>query len=149
MPFYKTLVNRQTVIVADGKTYKFDLGGSCVEENCGLSPDLIGGVQRVSIISLLSSRGRAEIGLSYSDDTKIKSVEHFKSYALKDYMSAPQVMTFIQQQGGYLMILNRKGAVDGVKFSQTFFIYPCMDDGSNGTRLENIISSIEKTLVKG
>lgn len=145
--FFKTLPNHTTVITSGGKSYKFDLGGSCVCEESVLSPENIYGASRVCMIGVMNSGGRTEIALDYASSAEIRSTEYFRKYLVSEKHQYLDVVQHLQGVGCFICMLSRRGKAKGVRFTQAYFVYPSHNDGKDGERLESCISALDKTLL--
>ena len=122
MPFFKHLPNYNSVLIADGQTYVFNLSGKCTQEKCGLLPTYTDNALRVTVVSVLNSSNNREIAVSWCGaDRK----EHFRVYKMredKDYLSA--VLSIQQGLSSVIQVLSRSGTVNNVRFNQSFFVLP-------------------------
>lgn len=122
MPFFKNLQNYKSVLIADGQTYVFNLAGKCMYEKCGLLPELTDNALRVTVVSVLNSSNNREIAVSWCGADRKERFRVYKMRDDKDYFSA---VTSIQQGlPQVIRILNRSGAVENVRFNQSFFVLP-------------------------
>lgn len=106
--------SRETCVIENDKVYKFSLAGEFVEE-CFLEPRYTNGMSNLPIISILASKGHVEVAVIHDGQTLLtKDIEApFSSVIMR-----------VQANKGFVRVLNRKGAVEGVSFTQTLFVYP-------------------------
>lgn len=94
-------------ILRDGDAYhRFDRGGNYVSES---SPVMH--MVEVNVVSLLSSSGKCETLVIDGD-----SVEH-------GFCDLLESLFGLNARGGFIRVLTRRGQHEGVRFTQTVFVY--------------------------
>ena len=109
----KFLSNHETVVIEDGITYLFDIGGKCYKEDAGDLNKYMTGAVEFDYISVLSSGSRAEIAL-FSEGQAIR--KFITDDLLKCVMS-------IQMAGNFVKMLRRDGVSNNIRFNQLIFLY--------------------------
>ena len=110
----KMLKRNEVAVVDNGKVYKFDLGGKCIGEDIGgISENMEGSID-LPLISVLSSNGVLDIGVSTGHN-------EFKRYSCD--MDAMTCAITLQSLGGFVRMLRRDGKCKDTLFNQLIFIY--------------------------
>lgn len=111
----KMLRGNETAIIDNGKSYLFDIGGRCVQEDAGNLVSHMAGALDLPIISLLSSGNNSELGVIVPGQDKIRRfIPAFET---------AECAIRMQLYGGFIKMLRRSGVVAGVRFNQLLFIY--------------------------
>jgi hypothetical protein len=121
------LAKNETCIIDNGKSYIFNLGGRCIKEDAGNLSGYMAGALDLPCISILSSNGVVDIGVS-------ETGKEFKRYSSS--LDAMACAMQVQKCGGFIKMLRRDGEQDGVKFNQLIFVY------KEGSSLNTILSAI-------
>lgn len=123
----KMLPKNETCIIDNGKSYVFGLNGKCIGEDVGnLSSYMIGALD-LPCISILSSNGVLDIGVSETN-------KEFKRYTCG--MDSMQCAMKVQMCGNFIKMLRRDGNQNGIAFNQLIFVY------KEGFSLNEILSAI-------
>ena len=125
----KILSNRDVVVIEDGKSYLFDLGGKCYKEDAGLLPKYTDGMQEFNILSILSSNNKVEIGCFQDNSLRKFSVSN----------NAMDCALAIQMQGNFVRMLRKDGISDNTKYNQLIFLY---------TKETDLVSKLSKLNIK-
>lgn len=123
----KMLPRNETCIIDNGKSYLFGLNGRCIGEDIGNLASYMTGALDLPCISILSSNGVLDIGVSETN-------KEFKRYSCD--MDSMQCAMKIQSQGGFIKMLRRDGKQNNIAFNQLIFIY------QEGTDLSRLLASI-------
>lgn len=111
----KMLRGNETVIIDNGKSYIFDLGGRCIKEDAGDLVSHMAGAMDLPVISILSSNGYSEVGVSFPGTDKLRS--------FVPNCDPMQCALTVQMERGFLKMLQRSGQQLGVRFNQMIFVY--------------------------
>jgi hypothetical protein len=125
----KMLKGNEVAIIDNGKSYIFNSSGICYKEDAGLIPQYTTGMIDLPIISVLSSNGKAEIGLFSGESIRLFEPE-------EDAMTCAMK---IQMSGKIVRMLRRDGKVENTRFNQLLLVY------SEGT---DLISKLDSLNVK-
>lgn len=123
----KMLPRNETCIIDNGKSYIFGLNGRCIKEDAGNLSSYMTGALDLPCISILSSNGVLDIGVSETN-------KDFKRYTCD--LDSMQCALKVQMYGNFIKMLRRDGKQNGIAFNQLIFVY------KEGTDLSKLLLSI-------
>lgn len=112
----KMMRGNEVAIIADGKSYLFDLGGRCVSEDAGNLVSYMDGALDLPIVSVLTSPDYYELGVVWPG---VAGIVRYKSS-----MDSLTLLGTMQMVHGFIKMLRRSGKQGDTRFNQIVFIYP-------------------------
>ena len=111
----KRLPKNETCIIDNGKCYLFGINDKCIGEDVGNLSSYMTGAMDLPCISILSSNGVLDIGVSETN-------KDFKRFTCS--LDSMQCALLVQSKGGFFKMLRRDGKQNNIAFNQLLFIYP-------------------------
>ena len=108
----KMLVGNEVAVISDRIAYIFDLGGRFKSEDTNFITYMDGAVD-LPCISVLSSSGRVDVGISLRDTFRVAQTSLMSTEALRLLMGA----------GGVLRMLMKSGVYDNITYNQMIFVF--------------------------
>lgn len=112
----KMLRGNEVVIISDGKSYTFDLGGRCTGEDVGNLVSYMEGAIELPLVSVLTSGDFVDLGVV------IPGRQDLVRY--KTSMDSMTLLSTLQMTHGFIKMLRRSGKSEDVRFNQLLFVYP-------------------------
>ena len=108
----KMMTGNEVAVISDRIAYIFDLGGRFKSEDTNFITYMDGAVD-LPCVSVLSSSGRVEVGISLQDTFGVAQTSLMSTEALRLLMGA----------GGVLRMLMKSGVYDNIAYNQMIFVF--------------------------